>query len=70
MPVYEYKCSTCGHRFEVKTRFYEQPQVSCPCCRGEARRIYNPVPIIFKGPGFYITDSRQGGRGEEKEKEE
>lgn len=57
MPIYEYQCKGCSLRFELKRPFGENSGASCPSCRGEARRIFSPVPILFKGPGFYITDS-------------
>ena len=60
MPIYEYQCEKCSLRFELKRRFSEDGSGFCPQCGSEARRIFSPVPIIFKGPGFYITDSRKG----------
>ena len=61
MPIYEYECGVCGARFERKQRFDEEPIAACPECEGKARRVIHSVPIIFKGSGFYITDSRKGG---------
>ena len=58
MPIYEYQCSDCNHRFEKKQSFQEEAMAECPKCRAKARRIFKPVPIIFKGSGFYITDHR------------
>ena len=58
MPIYEYECTSCPFRFELKRSFAEDSLVSCPQCGGKARRIFSPVPIIFKGSGFYSTDSR------------
>ena len=60
MPVYEYECSLCHFRFERKQRFDEEPVAMCPQCQGKARRVLHSTPIIFKGSGFYITDSRKG----------
>jgi len=60
MPIYEYECKSCSLRFELKRRFGENSGASCPQCQGEARRIFSPVPIFFKGPGFYITDNAAG----------
>jgi putative FmdB family regulatory protein len=60
VPIYEYECSTCECRFERKQRFDEEPVGICPSCEGRARRVIHSVPIIFKGHGFYVTDSRQG----------
>ena len=68
MPIYEYECSQCHHQFERKQRFDEEPIAVCPKCQGEARRIINSVPVIFKGSGFYVTDSRDGATAELKKK--
>lgn len=59
MPTYEYECRECRFRFELKRGFSEDGNVSCPRCGNEARRLFSPVPIIFKGPGFYVTDNRR-----------
>jgi putative FmdB family regulatory protein len=67
MPVYEYECGRCRHRFEVRQGFNDKPRAECPQCRGEARRVFHPAPIIFKGSGFYVTDSRKD-TGTEKDK--
>jgi putative FmdB family regulatory protein len=61
MPVYEYECGHCCHRFELKQGFNDDPQAQCPQCEGTARRVFHPTPIIFKGSGFYVTDSRKSG---------
>lgn len=58
MPVYEYECCSCSVRFDVRMGFNENNAVSCPQCRSQARRVFSPVPIIFKGSGFYVTDHR------------
>ena len=60
MPIYEYECSCCHSHFERKQRFDEEPVATCPTCKAKARRVIHSVPIIFKGSGFYITDSRKG----------
>ena len=59
MPTYEYECYECNFNFERKQRFDEEPIATCPKCQGKARRVIHSVPIIFKGSGFYVTDSRQ-----------
>jgi putative FmdB family regulatory protein len=59
MPVYEYECGRCRHRFEVRQGFNDKAQAECPQCQGKARRIFLPTPIIFRGSGFYVTDSRK-----------
>ncbi len=60
MPIYEYECESCSSIFEVRRSFGEHDGASCPRCSGEVRRIFSPVPIFFKGSGFYVTDG--GGR--------
>ena len=59
MPIYEYECGVCQCRFERKQKFDEEPVAMCPKCEGKARRVIHSVPVIFKGSGFYITDSRK-----------
>lgn len=59
MPVYEYQCKKCRYKFELKQSFDDDPIVTCPQCASKAKRIFSSVPIIFKGSGFYTTDSRQ-----------
>ena len=63
MPVYEYKCKNCHYRFELKQSFNDNSNddsiVTCPKCGGNAKRIFSPVSIIFKGPGFYTTDVKR-----------
>ena len=60
MPIYEYECNLCDVRFDRKQRFDDEPVTSCPNCQGKVRRIIHSAPIIFKGSGFYVTDSRKG----------
>jgi len=60
MPIYEYECGQCSRRFEKRQGFDAAPVAECPCCEGKARRILHPAPLLFKGSGFYITDSRKG----------
>ena len=59
LPIYEYECTCCPSRFELKRSFDEDSPVSCPQCGGTVQRVFSPVPIIFKGGGFYSTDSRR-----------
>jgi putative FmdB family regulatory protein len=61
MPVYEYECIHCGHRFDLKQSYHDKPQAKCPQCKNKAKRVFHPSPIIFKGSGFYVTDHRKGG---------
>ena len=58
MPIYEYECTSCPSRFELKQGFHDNDPVCCPRCGAKARRRFSSVPIIFKGSGFYVTDSR------------
>lgn len=59
MPIYEYKCNDCSTRFELRRSFDDESESPCPKCKGKTRRVLSAVPIIFKGSGFYITDSRE-----------
>jgi putative FmdB family regulatory protein len=58
MPTYQYQCLNCKLQFELKQSFHDKPIADCPTCCSIARRLFSPVPILFKGPGFYVTDSR------------
>ena len=71
MPTYEYECGQCSYRFDMRQGFDDEPQAMCPQCQGKARRVFHPAPIIYKGSGFYVTDSRNNsasgkGNGEAK----
>jgi putative FmdB family regulatory protein len=59
MPIYQYVCSKCNHKFELRQSFGAESATSCPQCHNGAQRLFAPVPIIFKGSGFYVTDSRK-----------
>jgi putative FmdB family regulatory protein len=61
MPIYEYECNECSHRFELRQSFHDKPEATCPKCEKDAKRVFHPAPIIFKGSGFYITDHRPSG---------
>jgi putative FmdB family regulatory protein len=58
MPTYEYACQSCGTHVEVFQRFSEEPLTECGVCGGPLRKVFHPAGILFKGPGFYSTDSR------------
>lgn len=60
MPLYVYKCKNCEHQFEVRQRFSDDSLTDCPECQGEIYRVISPVGVVFKGSGFYVTDSRNG----------
>ena len=66
MPTYSYRCSACGHQFEAMQRFSDDPLTDCPSCGGRVRRVIHPVGVVFKGSGWYITDSRKPAAGETK----
>jgi len=59
MPIYEYECSACKHRFERSQRFSDAALTECPDCGGSVRRVIFPAGVVFKGSGWYITDSRK-----------
>jgi len=60
MPTYDYECQKCGHNFELFQGINDQPRSRCPKCRGKVRRLIgNGIGIVFKGSGFYVTDSRK-----------
>ena len=56
MPLYDYKCSKCGHIFEVQQKMSEEPLKYCPVCKGPIKRLISAAGIIFKGSGFHVTD--------------
>ena len=58
MPTYQYACTECGHAFEQFQSFSEDALTVCPSCSGKLRKVYNAVGVVFKGSGFYRTDSR------------
>jgi putative FmdB family regulatory protein len=58
MPLYEYQCEACGVRFERRQHMNDEPVRICPECRGQVHRLVQPVGVIFKGSGFYVTDNR------------
>jgi putative FmdB family regulatory protein len=62
VPTYEYACSTCGNHIEVSQRFSDQPLSVCGVCGGSLRKVFHPAGILFKGSGFYATDSRRSGK--------
>lgn len=58
MPIYEYECDICGVHFERLQRITDEPLTKCPECSGHVHRVLQPVGIIFKGSGFYVTDNK------------
>jgi putative FmdB family regulatory protein len=59
MPTYVYACDSCGAQFEQFQSFKDEPVRTCPRCEAGVRRVFQPVGIVFKGSGWYITDSRK-----------
>ena len=64
MPTYEYECGKCSYRFDMRQGFDDEPHAMCPQCQGKARRVFHPAPIIYRGSGFYVTDSRKNSAPE------
>ncbi len=60
MPTYQYSCTACGEPLEIVQRFTDDALTECPACGGQLRKLYNAVGIVFRGSGFYSTDSRGG----------
>ena len=63
MPTYQYACTECDHAFEQFQSFSEDALTVCPQCHGRLRKKFNAVGVVFKGSGFYRTDSRAGANG-------
>ncbi|GIJ48497.1 hypothetical protein Val02_53830 [Virgisporangium aliadipatigenens] len=63
MPTYQYACTACGHNLEAVQSFTDDALTECPECAGRLRKVYGSVGIVFKGSGFYRTDSRNGSGG-------
>ena len=59
MPTYQYACTSCGERLEVVQKFSDDPLTECPACSGTLRKVFSAVGVVFKGSGFYKTDSRR-----------
>ncbi|QKT10532.1 FmdB family zinc ribbon protein [Rhodococcus sp. W8901] len=60
MPTYSYACTECDNRFDIVQSFTDDTLTVCPECSGKLRKLFNSVGIVFKGSGFYRTDSRGG----------
>jgi putative FmdB family regulatory protein len=60
VPTYQYACTVCGHSFEQVQSFHDDALTHCPECDGRLRKVFNAVGVVFKGSGFYRTDSRAG----------
>ena len=66
MPTYQYACTECGHEFEAVQKFSDDALTECPSCTGKLRKVFSAVGVVFKGSGFYRTDSRAGSSSEKK----
>lgn len=62
MPTYQYACTECGHAFEQFQSFSDDALSECPECHGRLRKLFNAVGVVFKGSGFYRTDSRESSK--------
>ena len=62
MPTYQYQCTDCGEALEVRQSFSDDALTVCPNCQGNLRKVFNAVGVVFKGSGFYRTDSRSSGK--------
>jgi putative FmdB family regulatory protein len=60
VPTYQYACTECDHRFDAVQSFSDPSLTECPVCGGKLRKVFSSVGIVFKGSGFYRTDSRSG----------
>ncbi len=61
MPTYQYACTACGDQLEVRQSFSDPALTECPRCQGRLRKVFSAVGVVFKGSGFYKTDSRTTG---------
>lgn len=66
MPTYQYSCTDCGHLQEAYQSFSDDPLTVCAECGGRLRKVFNAVGVVFKGSGFYRTDSRSSGEKRER----
>ncbi|HET8524361.1 MAG TPA: FmdB family zinc ribbon protein [Thermomicrobiales bacterium] len=64
MPTYTYRCKACAHQFDQFQKFSDDPLTVCPECGAEIQRVIQPVGVVFKGSGWYITDSRKPAESE------
>ncbi|NDE71598.1 MAG: FmdB family transcriptional regulator [Actinobacteria bacterium] len=58
MPTYQYECTSCDHQFELVQSFTDAPASECPDCGKPVRKVFSNIGVVFKGSGFYKTDSR------------
>jgi putative FmdB family regulatory protein len=62
VPTYQYACTACGEQLEAVQSFSDAPLTECPSCGGALRKVFSAVGVVFKGSGFYKTDSRSSGK--------
>ncbi len=62
MPTYQYRCTECATELEAVQKFTDPPLTACPECAGDLRKVFSAVGVVFKGSGFYATDSRSKGK--------
>jgi putative FmdB family regulatory protein len=62
VPTYQYACTACGHQLEAVQSFTDEPLTECPACEGKLRKVFSAVGVVFKGSGFYRTDSRSNSK--------
>jgi putative FmdB family regulatory protein len=62
VPTYQYACTECGHQLEAVQSFSDEPLTVCPNCEGRLRKVFSAVGVVFKGSGFYRTDSRNDSK--------
>jgi putative FmdB family regulatory protein len=62
VPTYSYSCKDCGHAFDIQQAFSDDALTVCPSCSGTLRKVFSAVGVVFKGSGFYRTDSRGSGK--------
>jgi putative FmdB family regulatory protein len=65
MATYGYRCSNCGHQFEIRQSFSDEPLKVCPKCEGKLTKMVYPTGVIFKGSGFYTTDYKSPDKSSE-----
>ncbi|MDQ1652534.1 MAG: hypothetical protein QOI35_1734 [Cryptosporangiaceae bacterium] len=70
MPTYQYACNECGNKLEAVQSFSDDPLTVCPACEGKLRKVFSSVGVVFKGSGFYRTDSRAASTAAETAKSE
>jgi putative FmdB family regulatory protein len=63
VPTYQYACTECGEPLEVVQKFSDDPLTECPACGGRLRKVFSAAAIVFRGSGFYRTDSRSSSNG-------